>query len=384
MSSCAKVPASPAYKPNMILPRALSDLRDRLALDMRNESLPPSSHDAYSPSLSSHAMNLRANQAHTDLCAPVPINLFVPASHCEILNCDAFSSTSSLVCSSDEEDASDFLITEGEGVDGLIKDCKNTGWLKSASTKVGVFDKDTWAPFFTTSSSLSPSASRGIQKSSTPLNISCWSASGEEGEVAEEDRNWDIGRPLSVQKTPSGTLHVKGFSAGIGQHGISIPSAPSSPAESPSPCCLLPSAAAALLPMRDRLVVLTKLGQGASGIVYKAFDISRLQLVALKTVRIFDKDKRHQMVRELNTLFSLLRRSEPREADRSETSTTASSTEEIRDHEVLSGERQCNVGDSWPGFRKSSSNSGRGACQCSGGFREYPHQHIVEFYDAFR
>lgn len=36
------------------------------------------------------------------------------------------------------------------------------------------------------------------------------------------------------------------------------------------------------IPMRDRLVILTRLGQGATGIVYKAFDLLDLRLVALK------------------------------------------------------------------------------------------------------
>ena len=127
---------------------------------------------------------------------------------------------------------------------------------------------------------------------------------------------------------------MKGFSEGIGQYGISrsardvnMASDSSSTSTSTStsgrekktyplhcpqpgstkPC---PVGGWSLLPMKDRLVVLTKLGQGASSIVYKAFDISRMILVALKTVPIFDRDKRHQMVRELNTLYNLLREKE--------------------------------------------------------------------------
>ena len=37
-----------------------------------------------------------------------------------------------------------------------------------------------------------------------------------------------------------------------------------------------------LVPMRDRVVRLEKLGQGATGSVYKALDLQTLQLVALK------------------------------------------------------------------------------------------------------
>lgn len=36
------------------------------------------------------------------------------------------------------------------------------------------------------------------------------------------------------------------------------------------------------LPMSERLVVLTVLGQGASSVVYKAFDLVTLRIVALK------------------------------------------------------------------------------------------------------
>lgn len=61
------------------------------------------------------------------------------------------------------------------------------------------------------------------------------------------------------------------------------------------------------LPIKERLCVLCKLGQGASSIVYKALDLSELRLVAVKMISVFDRTKRRQMVRELSALFEMLR-----------------------------------------------------------------------------
>jgi hypothetical protein len=43
------------------------------------------------------------------------------------------------------------------------------------------------------------------------------------------------------------------------------------------------------LPMRDRLVVLCKLGQGACSAVYKALDLTDMRLVALKMIHVNDR-----------------------------------------------------------------------------------------------
>lgn len=48
-------------------------------------------------------------------------------------------------------------------------------------------------------------------------------------------------------------------------------------------------AAARKLPMRDRLVVLCKLGHGASSAVYKALDLTDMRLVALKMIHVNDR-----------------------------------------------------------------------------------------------
>lgn len=66
------------------------------------------------------------------------------------------------------------------------------------------------------------------------------------------------------------------------------------------------------LPMSERLIILCKLGQGASSIVYKALDLKVMKLVAVKMIQVFDREKRHQMVKELGGLFSLLRKNSAR------------------------------------------------------------------------
>lgn len=68
------------------------------------------------------------------------------------------------------------------------------------------------------------------------------------------------------------------------------------------------------LTMRERLIILCKLGSGASSAVYKALDITDMRLVALKTIQVNEKDKRVQMVREVSALFQLLRENSRRES----------------------------------------------------------------------
>lgn len=67
------------------------------------------------------------------------------------------------------------------------------------------------------------------------------------------------------------------------------------------------SAKAGKLQMRERLVILGKLGAGASSIVYKALDLVDLRLVALKIIKVDDKAKRSQMIRELTSMYQILK-----------------------------------------------------------------------------
>ena len=55
--------------------------------------------------------------------------------------------------------------------------------------------------------------------------------------------------------------------------------------------------------MRDQLVKLSVLGQGASGKVYKAVHMGELKLVAAKVIPVFDPEKRAQMIKELTALY---------------------------------------------------------------------------------
>jgi len=91
--------------------------------------------------------------------------------------------------------------------------------------------------------------------------------------------------------TQSGTIFIDGFQEGIGKGGIMRHG----------------SSNLLKIPMRERLIILCRLGSGASSIVYKALDIASMRLVALKTINLYERSKRRQMVRELNTLFQMLR-----------------------------------------------------------------------------
>eukprot|EP00814_Leptocylindrus_danicus_P006213 CAMPEP_0116012772 /NCGR_PEP_ID=MMETSP0321-20121206/5321_1 /TAXON_ID=163516 /ORGANISM="Leptocylindrus danicus var. danicus, Strain B650" /LENGTH=872 /DNA_ID=CAMNT_0003482177 /DNA_START=760 /DNA_END=3375 /DNA_ORIENTATION=- len=99
-----------------------------------------------------------------------------------------------------------------------------------------------------------------------------------------------FGRKGSYTFTNSGTLWVDGFGKAITNRGIKLGQSP------------LGSIA-----MRDRLVFLCKLGEGASGTVFKALDLCSLKLVAVKIISIADKRKRRQIVSELANLHELLR-----------------------------------------------------------------------------
>lgn len=72
--------------------------------------------------------------------------------------------------------------------------------------------------------------------------------------------------------------------------------------------------------MRDNLIKLSVLGQGASGKVFKAIHVNTLKLVAAKVVPVFDTEKRHQMVKELHALYANLTPIKDRKGARADSS----------------------------------------------------------------
>ncbi|GMF21717.1 unnamed protein product [Phytophthora fragariaefolia] len=61
--------------------------------------------------------------------------------------------------------------------------------------------------------------------------------------------------------------------------------------------------AAETISTKDYLLLLGELGHGAGGKVYKALYMPTFRLVAVKVIRVYDQKKRHQMVRELKSLY---------------------------------------------------------------------------------
>eukprot|EP00595_Chromulina_sp_UTEXLB2642_P003491 CAMPEP_0196763408 /NCGR_PEP_ID=MMETSP1095-20130614/4022_1 /TAXON_ID=96789 ORGANISM="Chromulina nebulosa, Strain UTEXLB2642" /NCGR_SAMPLE_ID=MMETSP1095 /ASSEMBLY_ACC=CAM_ASM_000446 /LENGTH=772 /DNA_ID=CAMNT_0042116525 /DNA_START=666 /DNA_END=2981 /DNA_ORIENTATION=- len=120
--------------------------------------------------------------------------------------------------------------------------------------------------------------------------------------------------------TQSGTIFVDGFTEGIRRDGIVNITSPvnftnvesglfdinSNQIDSPVNDSL--SSIAPKIPVSERLVILCKLGQGASSVVYKALDLMTMKLVAIKMIPVFERGKRRQMVQELSAMFDLLRK----------------------------------------------------------------------------
>lgn len=146
----------------------------------------------------------------------------------------------------------------------------------------------------------------------------------------------------SYMFTQSGTIFVNGFSEGIGKDGIHN------------------SGASSHFSLSERLVLLCNLGQGASGIVYKAFDLQDMRLVALKMISVFDRGKRRQMVQELGALFNMLHSAEF-EGDSAQGTKTAPKAVEFGD---IIKRRSTRVETESFGVKA-------------------PREYIVDFYDAF-
>ena len=69
----------------------------------------------------------------------------------------------------------------------------------------------------------------------------------------------------------TGTIFVQGFNEGIGKDGIHYNDESSN------------------FLLSERIIILDKIGQGASGVVYKAFDIQEMKIVAIKMISVFDR-----------------------------------------------------------------------------------------------
>lgn len=146
--------------------------------------------------------------------------------------------------------------------------------------------------------------------------------------------------------TQSGTIFVKGFGEGIAKCGIQEEGVDG----------------AHRIPMKERLVILCKLGSGASSVVYKALDLGEMRLVAVKMISVYDRDKRRQMVRELSALFKMLRQRQ------SDVDTPPMHHSLVFERKALHAYLSRSMSSDVP---ETSSN------------KIYPHQYIVDFYDAF-
>lgn len=128
----------------------------------------------------------------------------------------------------------------------------------------------------------------------------------------------------SYRFTPTGAILLSGFEAPIPQSGLAAAAAAeeqeearaqaaaltndesqlSAYNESPAGCSV---SGDVVTPMQDRVVLLDKLGEGATGVVYRAFDLLDLRLVAVKVIPVYDQSKRRQLVHELSSFYDGLK-----------------------------------------------------------------------------
>lgn len=97
--------------------------------------------------------------------------------------------------------------------------------------------------------------------------------------------NDEVEQTQSYKITESGTIDLEGFQ--INEKGISKTGEMKDHRN-----------------LQERILRLDVLGKGAGGVVYKAIDLLTLHLVALKVIPVFESDKRHQLVTELQSLYA--------------------------------------------------------------------------------
>ena len=77
-------------------------------------------------------------------------------------------------------------------------------------------------------------------------------------------------------------------------------------------CFCVPPLRSATAPVRLGLArfgqFLEKLGEGNSSVVHRAHDRRLNRDFAIKRIQIYDKSKRHQIIKELHTLYKVRRR----------------------------------------------------------------------------
>ncbi|CAI5719193.1 unnamed protein product [Hyaloperonospora brassicae] len=104
----------------------------------------------------------------------------------------------------------------------------------------------------------------------------------------------------SFDFSATGTLQTQGFE--IDTRGIAnVPFASSKQCQASGK--KFGSSSTDAISTKDCLLMLEELGHGAGGKVYKALYMPTFILVAVKVIRVYDQKKRHQMVRELKSLY---------------------------------------------------------------------------------
>lgn len=156
------------------------------------------------------------------------------------------------------------------------------------------------------------------------------------------------------------------------------------------------------LAMGDRMILLCRLGQGASSVVYKALDLQSMQLVAIKMISVHERSKRRQMVQELTTLYKLLRQKDPPDlaaldynssiSVKSTFSTDSPVTVLSLDTDQKLGTNSKNSSEKKfsdmrkSGNRRSASDAEAMSSICTSPstvLHKVGHEYIVDFYDAF-
>ncbi|KAG6970808.1 hypothetical protein JG688_00004685 [Phytophthora aleatoria] len=133
-----------------------------------------------------------------------------------------------------------------------------------------------------------PTRTAGGRKNSGSLGLDIAQVKKEEKTVA-----------ASFDFSATGRLQTQGFE--IDTRGIA--NAPFANSQQHSGNGTKPVSSTESISTKDHLLILEELGHGAGGKVYKALYMPTFRLVAVKVIRVYDQKKRHQMVRELKSLY---------------------------------------------------------------------------------